>query len=58
MRFGSHENNLLFYVLVSSLVALCIFCLMRQNEMYNTQIQNELGFIVRENLQLTNIDKK
>jgi len=31
---------------------------MRQNEMYNTQIQNELGFKVRENLKLTNTDKK
>ena len=26
--------------------------------MYDTQIQNELGFKVRENLQLTNTDKK
>ena len=26
--------------------------------MYDAQIQNELGFIVRENLQLTNTDKK
>jgi len=26
--------------------------------MHNTQIQNELGFKVRENLQLTNTDKK
>jgi len=26
--------------------------------MYNTQIQNELGFKIRENLQLTNTDKK
>jgi len=26
------------------------FCLMRQNEMYDTKIQNELGFKVRENL--------
>jgi len=31
---------------------------MRQNEMYDTQTQNELGFKVRENLQLTNTDKK
>jgi len=31
---------------------------MRQNEIYNTQIQNELGFKVRERLQLTNTDKK
>ena len=58
MRFVSHENDLWFYFLVSSLVAWCIFCLMRQNEMYDTQIQNELGFRVRENLQLTNTDKK
>jgi len=29
----------------------------RQNEMYGTQIQNELGFKVRENLQLNNTDK-
>jgi len=26
--------------------------------MYDAQIQNELGFKVRENLQLTNTDKK
>jgi len=26
--------------------------------MYNTQIQNKIGFKVRENLQLTNTDKK
>jgi len=26
--------------------------------MYDTQIQNELGFKVRENLQLTKTDKK
>jgi len=26
--------------------------------MYDTQIQNELGLKVRENLQLTNTDKK
>ena len=60
MRFGSHENNLWFYFLVSSLVAWWIFCLMRQNEMYDTQIQNKLGFkvTVRENPQLTNTDKK
>jgi len=58
MRFGSHENNLWFYLLVASLVAWWIFCLMGQNEMYDTQIQNELGFKVRENLQLTNTDKK
>jgi len=32
----------------------CIFCLMRQNEMYDSQIPNDLGFKVRENLQLTN----
>jgi len=31
---------------------------MRQNEIYDTLIQNELGFKVRENLQLTNTDKK
>jgi len=30
---------------------------MRQNEVYNTEIQNELGFKIRENLQLTNTDK-
>jgi len=29
-----------------------------KNEMYDTQIKNELGFKVRENLQLTNTDKK
>jgi len=46
------------YFLVLSLVVWCIFCLMRQNEMYDTQIQNELGFKVRENLQFTNKDKK
>jgi len=27
-------------------------------EMYDTQIQNELGFKVRKNLQSTNTDKK
>ena len=58
MAHGSHENNLWFYLLVASLVAWWIFCLMRQNQMYDTQIQNELGFKVRENLQLTNTDKK
>ena len=35
MRFGSHENNLWFYFLVSSLVAWCIFCHVKQNEMYS-----------------------
>jgi len=43
---------------VSSLLAWWIFCLKRQNEMYDTQIQNELPFKGRENLQLTNTDKK
>jgi len=31
---------------------------MSQNKMCNTQIQNALGFKVRENLQLTNTGKK
>jgi len=31
---------------------------MRQNELYDTQIENELGFKVRENLHLTYTDKK
>jgi len=31
---------------------------MRQNEMYDVQIQNELWFKVGENLQLANTDKK
>jgi len=31
---------------------------MKQNEMYDTQIQHELGFKISENLQLTNTDKK
>jgi len=29
-----------------------------KNEMYDAQLQNELAFKVRENLQLTNTDKK
>jgi len=31
---------------------------MMQNEMNDTQIQNELGFKVRENIHLNNTDKK
>jgi len=31
---------------------------MKQNEINSTQIQNELGFKARENLQLTNTHKK